>query len=243
MTGNRVSTAAADFRPVSTVEAAAAAIRHAIATGAVRPGDRIKEIPFAASMGLSRGPVREALRLVAEEGLITLTLNVGATVADVGYHDLMELYAQRLMLGGLALRSLAVGPHDLEDATARLEELGRAAKRKDAAAAVEAGLQFQDSLMRSTSMQRTVRLFERTTTQLRVYAGMLDVDYRPLLPDMHQEEVAFLALVRSRDLDQLQAAWRSKIEKWLQILVHQLGEPFDPHVWRTVYAGDPESGP
>lgn len=228
---------APESRPVSPVAAAAASVRNAIATGALQPGQRIKEIPVAASLGLSRGPVREALRLLVEEGLVTLVPNVGASVAPVHYQDLMELYAQRLALGALALRSLA-GSEDLADATARLHDLAAAVKRKDPAAAVEADLVFQDALIGSSSLQRTVRLFERTTIQLRVYAGMLGVDYKRRLPAMHREDAELLELVRSGDLRALQALWRSKLEGWLEVFVLQVGEPFDPQLWRRTYVGD-----
>ena len=224
---------------VSTVDAAAASVRNAIATGALKPGERIKEIPVAASLGLSRGPVREALRLLVEEGLVTIIPNVGASVAEVRYQDLMELYAQRLALGALALRSIAGRGH-LDDAAARLHELARAVRCKDAAAAVEVDLVFQDVLIRSSSLQRTVRLFERTTIQLRVYAGMLGVDYTRHLPAMHREDSQLLELVRTGDLPGLQALWRSKLEGWLEVFVVQVGEPFDLHLWRTIYVGDVE---
>ena len=233
----KVVTLTPELRSVSTVEAAAASIRNAIATGALKPGARVKEIPVAASLGLSRGPVREALRLLVEEGLVTTIPNVGASVAEVQYQDLMELYAQRLTLGALALRSIA-GSEDLTSATARLQDLATAVKRKDSKAAVEADLVFQDALIGSSSLQRTVKLFERTTIQLRVYAGMLGVDYKPRLPAMHREDAALLELVRSGDLPGLQTLWRSKLEGWLEVFVTQVGEPFDAQLWRRTYAGD-----
>jgi DNA-binding GntR family transcriptional regulator len=233
-----VVTLAPETRSVPTVASAAASLRNAIATGGLKPGQRIKEIPVAASLGLSRGPVREALRLLVEEGLVTLVPNVGASVAEVHYQDLMELYAQRLALGALALRSIA-GSDALTDAAARLQDLSAAVRRKDADAAVEADLVFQDALVGSSSLQRTVRLFERTTIQLRVYAGMLGVDYKPRLPAMHREDARLLELVRAGDLRELQELWRSKLEGWLAVFVEQVGEQFDEQLWREVYAGDP----
>jgi len=235
----KVVTLTPEIRSVSPVNAAASSVRNAIATGTLKPGERIKEIPVAASLGLSRGPVREALRLLVEEGLVTITPNVGASVAEVHYQDLMELYAQRLALGALALRSIAGNEH-LTNAAERLQDLASAVKRKDATAAVEADLAFQDALIGSSSLQRTVRLFERTTIQLRVYAGMLGVNYKPRLPAMHREDAALLELVRSGDLLGLQTLWRSKLEGWLEVFVVQVGELFDPQLWRRTYVGDLE---
>jgi hypothetical protein len=83
-----------------------------------------------------------------------------------------------------------------------------------------------------------VRLFERTTIQLRVYAGMLGLDYKPRLLAMHREDAQLLELVRSGDLVALQRLWRSKLEGWLQVFVAQVGERFDADLWRTTYVGD-----
>ena len=226
-----------DFRPVSTVDAAAAALRDAIGTGQFTPGERIKEIPVAQSLGLSRGPVREALRLLAEESLVTITLNVGATVADVTVQDLMELYAQRLSLGSLALRTLT-GNEVLAAAEHHLAQLLAAAKRKDVAAAVAADLELQDALVRCSSLQRTVRLFERTTTQLRVYAGMLAIDYKPRLRAMHQEDARLLELLRAGDTQSSQALWRAKLEGWLEVFIAHVGDAFDEPLWRQTYVGE-----
>jgi DNA-binding GntR family transcriptional regulator len=236
-TAARVVTLTPGIRSSSPVDVAAASVRNAIATGELGPGQRIKEIPVAASLGLSRGPVREALRLLVEEGLVTIVPNVGASVAEVRYEDLMELYAQRLSLGALGLRSIA-GSDDLDVPAARLQDLAVAVRRKDPIAAVEADLAFQDELVRRSSLQRTVRLFERTTIVLRVYAGMLGVDYRPRLSAIHREDAALLSLVRSGDLAALQALWRRKLEGWLAVFVAQVGEQFDAQLWRTTYVGD-----
>ena len=65
---------------LSTSELVAQRIRDAILDGAMRPGDRLVEADIAAELGVSRGPVREGIRLLAGEGLVMLRRNRGAVV-------------------------------------------------------------------------------------------------------------------------------------------------------------------
>jgi DNA-binding GntR family transcriptional regulator len=228
------STFSAHARPVSTVEATANALRHAIATRRYPPGTRIKEIPVAAELGLSRGPVRDALRVLAEEGLITLAANQGATVADVEADDLMELYALRLAFGTLALRRIPAGDQLTEPRT-HLNALRSAVRQRRPAAAVEADLELQDALVRSAGLTRTARMFEKTTVQLRVYVGVLDLDFRPLLPAMHAEDDDLIAAVASGDTTKAVEAWRGKLEGWARTFIRHHGDDFDGHAWLALY--------
>jgi DNA-binding GntR family transcriptional regulator len=69
-----------------------------IITGESAPGERLTEPRIAELAGVSRSPVREALRMLASEGLVDLTPRHGAQVARVGASDARELYACRLLL-------------------------------------------------------------------------------------------------------------------------------------------------
>jgi DNA-binding GntR family transcriptional regulator len=78
-------------------------IRDQIVTGALRPGDRIKQEVVAEACGTSRIPVREALNRLQDEGLVTLTTHVGARVARLEHKELHEIYLLRERLEPFAL--------------------------------------------------------------------------------------------------------------------------------------------
>jgi DNA-binding GntR family transcriptional regulator len=86
-----------------------------IISGEEPPGTRLGEVKLAELAGVSRSPVREALRLLAAEGLVELVPRIGALVAEVGLRDVRELYACRMLLEpvatGLAVEALE--PADL----------------------------------------------------------------------------------------------------------------------------------
>jgi DNA-binding GntR family transcriptional regulator len=73
-------------------------LREAIVEGRYAPGERLRQEEIASEMGISRVPVREALRQLETEGLVTLAPHAGATVARLDPHDLDEIYAIRIAL-------------------------------------------------------------------------------------------------------------------------------------------------
>ena len=83
-----------------------------IIEGEVQPGARLTEMGIAELAGVSRSPVREALRLLASEGLVEILPRIGAQVAPVGVEDARSLYACRLLLEPTSTRLAveALGP-------------------------------------------------------------------------------------------------------------------------------------
>jgi DNA-binding GntR family transcriptional regulator len=90
--------------PAGLRAAARDAIRQLIASGKVRPGDRLSEPQLAAEIGTSRSPVREALRELEQQGLVVSYPNRGCFVATLSERDVDELVTLRAALEGLAAR-------------------------------------------------------------------------------------------------------------------------------------------
>lgn len=79
-------------------------LREAIASGVLKPGDRLNQADLADRLGVSRMPIREALRRLEAEGLVTLQPYKGAIVSLVSAEELREIYEMRVALETLALR-------------------------------------------------------------------------------------------------------------------------------------------
>jgi DNA-binding GntR family transcriptional regulator len=84
-----------------------AQLRQAILQGDFAPGERLREVEIAARHQVSRGPVREALLQLEQEGLVLLRRNRGAIVARLSRTDLEEVYSLRLALERLAVARAA----------------------------------------------------------------------------------------------------------------------------------------
>lgn len=105
------------------------ALRSAILDGDWAPGDRIRQEDLAERYGASRVPVREALRTLESEGLVTLVANTGAWVAEISLAECEEMYQLRERIEPLLLRFNA--PLVPDDELARLEELATAMETAD----------------------------------------------------------------------------------------------------------------
>lgn len=79
-------------------------LRTLLTEGSVAPGEKLNEIALAAAYGVSRTPLREALKVLASEGLVTLNQNRGARVAELSARDLGEVFPVLMTLEGLAGR-------------------------------------------------------------------------------------------------------------------------------------------
>jgi len=97
-------------------DAAAELIKKAILDGRLQPGERLKEEELAAGLGISRTPVREALRILQTEGLLDSSPYQGTTVRRYALEELDELYQLRALLEGFAARRAArlVSDEDVE---------------------------------------------------------------------------------------------------------------------------------
>ena len=92
---------------VSTVDRILLKIRDGIRNGTYAPGQRMVEADFTAELGVSRGPVREAFRELAAEGLLTDERHRGMRVRQITLDELTKIYRVREMLEGLAARMAA----------------------------------------------------------------------------------------------------------------------------------------
>ena len=88
-------------------------IRMKILNGDMKPGDKIVEQELASEFGISRGPVREALRQLEQEGMVEYSRNVGCSVRHIGMDDIYEIYYMRANYEMMAVR-LHNGPFPQE---------------------------------------------------------------------------------------------------------------------------------
>jgi len=127
------SITALDTAPLtrSLPEQIAARLSDRIVSGAYAPGQRVMEQLVAAEFGVSRGPVREAFRLLEKDGLLTILARRGALVTSLSIPDVREIFDIRAALNGLRDRLIAEDPERqrilplLEAEVAKLTRLAR----------------------------------------------------------------------------------------------------------------------
>ena len=114
-------------------EQIADALREDIIRGKIMPGERIVEEEIAEKFHVSRGPVREALRHIEEEGLIIYESHKGCTVREISYEEMQEKYLVRSTLEILAVRLIGcnLSAEYEEEMKKCLKEMDEVAREKD----------------------------------------------------------------------------------------------------------------
>lgn len=123
---------------------AARALRDAILAGHYRPGERLVERTLADDLAISRAPVRDALRLLAKDGLVSLVPHRGAIVTAVSPELVVDTFAVRTLLEGLAARlaTTRMSEEDLARLEALVGEMSVAGPDPDAGLLVDQDLEF-----------------------------------------------------------------------------------------------------
>ncbi len=182
--------------PVSLQEFAYSNLRGAIIDGMMPPGSQLVESDIATRLGISRTPVREAIRRLAEEGLVTLTPRVGARVSDAraGFDHVFEV---REALEGLAIR-LAVRratPAQLTQLRTTLARMKRAADKRRISEGIEADALFHRQILRASGNPLLEKTLSSWLDRIQRIRTLGHSDAENVDEAYHEHEAMFAALV------------------------------------------------
>lgn len=124
-------------------------VREAITSGYFKPGERLVEAKLCSLLGVSRTSVREALRVLAAEKLITIVPNKGPSVAELTWQEAENIYHLRALLEGevAALAAARAQPEDLRRMHAALEVFAEAVDQQDWKARISATADFYEVII------------------------------------------------------------------------------------------------
>jgi len=130
-------------------------LRTGILNGAILPGTRLVEIPLAAELRVSRGPVREALRQLEQEGLVEFIPHRGAIVVGVADTEIETIYAIRALLEerAFAMACRLVDDAELDALADTVERMIESSEAGDAAAVTERDMQFHGRVVELSGFQ------------------------------------------------------------------------------------------
>ncbi|WP_156753682.1 GntR family transcriptional regulator [Actinokineospora pegani] len=174
-------------------------LREGIFAGVYEPGRQLREVELSAALDVSRGPVREALRLLEREGLVRCSWHRGATVTTLSPADIVELDSLRGALEELAVREAVrnATDDDLAAVAAAAEAMRRAPDPREVA---RHDIAFHDAVFAASHHRRLVEAWQGIRNQVHLFLltriargteGYLDA-----VPDEHRD---LAALLRARD--------------------------------------------
>jgi DNA-binding GntR family transcriptional regulator len=205
------------------------ALRNEIIHGQLEPGERVLEVDLARRFGVSRQPVREAIRTLEREGLLTSLPNRGTFVTRVSLEDAMAIQDIRAQLEGLAAR-LAVErltPGDFKRLRELVKDMRTAARRRASQDLVALDLEFH-SVINSRSEHR---LLLEVLASVGVYTRGFVVhtrSYYAAQPDLQfvaNSHALLLKALLSRDPHRAEQAVHAHIQSALASLAAAIPEP------------------
>jgi DNA-binding GntR family transcriptional regulator len=197
-----------ELESYSLVELAVRRLRGEILSGRTDPGERLVEEQLTRRLGISRAPLREALRLLAEQGLVEHVPRRGVRVATLSDRDVQELYAIRDLLERHAVESaLPVTEADLGELGSALESMRLAAAADDRLEVAHAHRCFHVAVVGLGGNRQLTALYESILVKLQLYMAInlrREAELAQPSDGVHRHE-RLLEAVRAGDVERLLA--------------------------------------
>ena len=181
-----------------------------ILSGELAPGAKLTEMALATRLGVSRGPLREAFRMLEEAGLVRTEKNRGVFVRDIPIDEAVEIFDLRAAMDELVGRRLAehILPAQLKEVRGLVEQMEQAAKAKDAHAYHLLNLKFHDRLVELAGNRKLTAIYRKLIKELSLFRRLNLADGW-LMPVSAGEHRAIVKAIASGDPE---AAGRAMFE-------------------------------
>ena len=200
-------------------------LRRQILRGELKPGERLMEISLANKLGVSRTPIREAIRMLEHEGLAVMKPRRGAQVAKISAQELTDVLEIRESLEVLAIskaceRMDEEGLQAMDEAARRFEELA-ARSGSDLTSLAEADVAFHDAIYNGTKNLRLIQILGNLREQMYRFRieYLKDEAVRKELVEEHRQ---IRGAVRARDAELAVARISEHIDNQRQAIFRTL---------------------
>ena len=200
-------------------------LRRAILKGELKPGERLMEIALADKLGVSRPPIREAIRKLELEGLVVMAPRKGAKVASITERDLNDVLEVRKGMEVLAI-SLAckrITGEELEKLETIEQSFQKLIESGNLTELAEMDVKFHDTIYQATNNQRLVQLLNNLREQMYRYRMeyLKDIAVRRTLAEEHK---AICRALRERDEQQAEQYVSIHIDNQQKAIIRSLNQ-------------------
>jgi phosphonate utilization transcriptional regulator len=172
-------------------------IERAILAGEYAPGSKLIEAALAEKMGVSRGPVREAFRMLEEAGLVRNEKNRGVFVRDIPMDEAVEIFDLRAAMDELVGRQLAanITPAQLKEIKGLVDSMEKAVKAEDAYNYHLLNLRFHDRLVEMAGNRKLTAIYRKLIKEVSLFRrlNLADGWLMPISAGEHRDIVKAIA--------------------------------------------------
>lgn len=146
-------------------------LKQLIYNGALKPGERLNEAALALRMGTSRGPIREAIRMLTGLGLVKAVVNRGVFVRQISVREMLEIYDLRALVFGFAAERATehVNEEHKQQFELLLTQMDAACDAEDADRYYDLNLQFHALILRLSNNQRAHEAYDDYVKELHLF--------------------------------------------------------------------------
>ena len=168
-----------------------------ILSGELRPGEKLTEMALAARLGVSRGPLREAFRMLDESGLVRTEKNRGVFVRDLPVAEAIEIFDLRAAMDELVGRRLAerIDPAALRELRGLVDRMEQSVKARDTDAYHLLNLRFHDRLVELAGNGKLTAIYRKLIKELSLFRrlNLADGWLMPVSAGEHRQIVKAIA--------------------------------------------------
>ena len=178
-------------------------LRKAILRGELKPGERLMEIQLANKLGVSRTPIREAIRKLELEGLVMMIPRKGAEVAQITEKNMQDVLEVRKALEELSVQLACerITAEQVEEMKMAAEDFRKVLKSGDVTKIAEADVKFHDIIFAATNNQRLITLLNNLREQMYRFR----VEYlkqKECYPQLLEEHDKLIALISGGEVEE-----------------------------------------
>ena len=178
-------------------------LRKAILRGELKPGERLMEIQLANKLGVSRTPIREAIRKLELEGLVLMIPRKGAEVAQITEKNMQDVLEVRKALEELSVQLACerITPEQVEEMKMAAEDFRKVLKSGDVTKIAEADVKFHDIIFAATNNQRLITLLNNLREQMYRFR----VEYlkqKECYPQLLEEHDKLISLISGGEVEE-----------------------------------------
>ena len=198
-------------------------LRQAILTGELKPGERLMEIHLANRLGVSRTPIREAIRKLELEGLVKMIPRRGAEVAQITEKSMNDVLEVRRAMDVLCVELACerISDEELERLKKACVDFEQAVKTKDAKRIAQADVALHDIILHATGNMRLIQLVNNLSEQMYRYRFEYIKDFSQHERLVEEHRIIYESLVQKNKETASQAA-KTHIDNQKKAIIRQI---------------------
>lgn len=223
MTGKLSKVNFNDYKPLR--EVIFNTLRQAIIVGELKPGERLMEVQLAEKMGVSRTPVREAIRKLELEGLVNMVPRKGAHVADLSVKDIMDVLEVRASLDGLAtsLAALRITDDEIRELKHVHMQFINYVNKDNLQGSIKKDVEFHEIIYRSSRNEKLIQIASNLREQIQRFRVIYLKDYSST-NDIIKEHNEIIDALTKRDRAMAQEIAQKHIKKQEESIIKSINK-------------------